>query len=289
MFGYVKPYVPVLRVKENELYKATYCGLCKAMGKSTGCMSNLTLSYDFVFLALVRMGLKNESYEIKMSSCIAHPFKKTPMLLPNESLKFSAKSSVILTRLKLKDNVNNSKGFSRLKAKIVGSVSIFLKKTDKSLIPLEKEINQWIRILSQLESENADSIDKCASTFGNLLAEIISFDLEGPQKTLARGIGYHLGKWIYVADAYDDFYRDVKDGSFNPLANFYGKTLDEKSKELIKGSMLLELKEMSGFIELIDFWDKDVEEIVKNIAYLGLPREFDEITKRHKNKKSVEE
>lgn len=282
MFGYIKPYVPVLRVKENELYKATYCGLCKAMGKSTGCMSNFTLSYDFVFLALLRMGLKNEGYEIKTSSCIAHPFQKKPMIVPNESLEFSAKSSVILTRLKLRDNINDSCGLSRLKAKIVGSVSVFLKKTDKNLLPLEKEINQWIKILSQLENENVDSIDKCAHTFGMLLSEIIAFDIEPPQKTLAKSIGYHLGKWIYVADAYDDFYKDQRTKSFNPLVNFYGKDLDEGARALIKNSMLLELNEMASSMELIDFQDKDIEEIVKNILYLGLPREFDEITKRHK-------
>ncbi|MBQ4586004.1 MAG: hypothetical protein IJA82_07355 [Clostridia bacterium] len=287
MFGYIKPYVPVLRVKENELYKATYCGLCKAMGKSTGCMSNFTLSYDFVFLSLLRMGLKNEGYEIKASSCIAHPFQKKPMLLPNKSLEFSAKSSVILTRLKLKDNINDSHGLRRLKAKIAGSVSVFLKKTDKNLLPLEMEINQWIKILSQLESENVDSIDKCAHTFGMLLAEIIAFDIELPQKTLAKKVGYHLGKWIYVADAYDDFYKDKKTKSFNPLVNFYGDDLDENARTLIKNSMLLELNEMSSAIELIDFQDKDIEEIVKNIVYLGLPREFEEITKRHK--RSMEE
>ncbi|MBQ7761019.1 MAG: hypothetical protein IJ400_03080 [Clostridia bacterium] len=289
MFGYIKPYVPVLRVKENELYKATYCGLCKAMGKNTGCMSNFTLSYDFVFLALLRMGLANEGYELKMSSCVAHPFKKTPMLLPNQALEYSAKSSVILTKLKLKDNINDSRGLSRLKAKITGVVSIFLKKTDKNLEKLEKEVNQWIKKLSQLEHENIDSIDKCAHTFGMLLSEIIAFNLEGPIETLARGVGYHLGKWIYVADAYDDFYKDKKSGSFNPLVNFYGEELDENARELIKSSMLLELNEMSSSIELIDFCDKDIEEIVKNIVYLGLPREFDEITKRHKNKKNVEE
>ena len=32
MFGYVRPYRPELRVREDEYYKGTYCGLCKAMG-----------------------------------------------------------------------------------------------------------------------------------------------------------------------------------------------------------------------------------------------------------------
>ena len=47
MFGYVKPYVPELKVKENEFYRATYCGLCRALGRKSRFLS-FTLSYDFV-------------------------------------------------------------------------------------------------------------------------------------------------------------------------------------------------------------------------------------------------
>ena len=36
MFGYVKPVVGELLVKEHEFYKATYCGICRAMKKHTG-------------------------------------------------------------------------------------------------------------------------------------------------------------------------------------------------------------------------------------------------------------
>ena len=53
MFGYIKPDIPELKMKENELYKAVYCGLCKTMGKCTGCASQLTLNYDFAFLAML--------------------------------------------------------------------------------------------------------------------------------------------------------------------------------------------------------------------------------------------
>ena len=55
MFGYIKPDIPHLKVVDYELYKASYCGLCKAMGKKTGCLSSLTLSYDFAFLAFMRL------------------------------------------------------------------------------------------------------------------------------------------------------------------------------------------------------------------------------------------
>ena len=76
MFGYVKPMIPELKVKENELYKGTYCGLCRTMGKSTGCLSKLTLNYDFAYLALVRVVLEKRKATVKMRRCPVHPFKK---------------------------------------------------------------------------------------------------------------------------------------------------------------------------------------------------------------------
>ena len=55
MFGYVKPVHSELLVKEHEFYKATYCGICRAMKKHTGFFSNVAITYDSVFLALIRM------------------------------------------------------------------------------------------------------------------------------------------------------------------------------------------------------------------------------------------
>ena len=45
MFGYVKPAYGELRVREHELYKAYYCGLCRAMGRTTGQLSRFSLNY----------------------------------------------------------------------------------------------------------------------------------------------------------------------------------------------------------------------------------------------------
>ena len=53
LFGYVKPFKPDLRVRELETYKAVYCGLCGQLGEAFGPAARLTLSYDFVFLAML--------------------------------------------------------------------------------------------------------------------------------------------------------------------------------------------------------------------------------------------
>ena len=280
MFGYIKPNIPELKVKDNELYKATYCGLCRTMGKCTGCASKFTLSYDFAFFALVRMALEKTKAQVKMRRCMVHPFKKRPIMEMNSVLEYSAKSSVILTRLKLKDNVNDSHGISRLKAKIVGLVSIFFKKTDKSLLPLEEKIKECIDSLATLEKENCDSIDKVADTFGRLLGSVASFGLDGENAVLGYEIGYHLGKWIYVIDACDDLARDVKTGSYNVLRLTFGEELKARDKKMLEGAMYLELNKMAKAVELIDFSShRDVEAIIKNIIFDGLVKETTRILK----------
>ena len=50
VFGYVKPVKAELLMKEYDFYRATYCGICRAMKKHTGIFSNATLTYDSVFL-----------------------------------------------------------------------------------------------------------------------------------------------------------------------------------------------------------------------------------------------
>lgn len=281
MFGYVKPRIPELLVRDHELYKATYCGLCRTMGKTTGCASKFTLNYDFVFLALLRMALTGEKAEIKKRRCAVHPFKKRPMLEPNEAMKFSAKTSVILTRSKLKDNINDSRGLSRIKAKTVGLVSVFFKRTDKNLKPLSEKIASCIGALTELEKSNSDSLDMTANTFGDLLGSTLAFGVEAPTSRIAYEIAFHLGKLIYILDACDDFEKDKKSRSFNVLRNSFGNELTDDTKEILKCSMTLELEKMARSVELLDFSEfKDVERIIKNITYIGMPDEIERVLKK---------
>ena len=71
MFGYVKPVTSELIVKDYEFYRAAYCGICRSMKKHTGALSNITLSYDSVLLALVRMlYVEDKEISAKMKRCI---------------------------------------------------------------------------------------------------------------------------------------------------------------------------------------------------------------------------
>jgi hypothetical protein len=62
MFGYIRPVQSELKVKDAELYKALYCGLCRVMKKEVSSVLPLSISYDYVLLAAVRAGLSGETF-----------------------------------------------------------------------------------------------------------------------------------------------------------------------------------------------------------------------------------
>ena len=50
MFGYVQYDKPNLYIKDFELYRAMYCGVCKGIGATCGQIARTGLSYDAAFL-----------------------------------------------------------------------------------------------------------------------------------------------------------------------------------------------------------------------------------------------
>lgn len=117
MFGYVRVRRSELRVREYEYYQSIYCGLCRRMGQCTGQCSRLSLSYDLAYLALLRMALTGEKTVIRERRCIAHPFHKRKMMEPGDALTYAARVSALLTYEKCRDDVADSRGFRRLRAR----------------------------------------------------------------------------------------------------------------------------------------------------------------------------
>ena len=53
MFGYVRTDVPYLYIKDERLYKAMYCGVCKGIAQVCGHSARMGLSYDVTFLSVI--------------------------------------------------------------------------------------------------------------------------------------------------------------------------------------------------------------------------------------------
>ena len=109
MFGYVTPLTEELKVKEHHLYKSIYCGLCKAMGKRVCHESRMTLSYDVVFLVLIRLRLSGEPVSFRAERCAASPFRKKAVMERNEALDYGAAAGSLLAYHNLADDAADKK------------------------------------------------------------------------------------------------------------------------------------------------------------------------------------
>lgn len=291
MFGYVKPVVGEMLVREHEFYKATYCGICRSMKKHTGVLSNLTLSYDSVFLALVRMlYVPDSDFAAEQRRCIAHPTKKRPMLKENPAIEYTARAFAVLTYYKIKDDLSDESGLKRLGVGAVRPIaSIANGKAD--LNELESIVSDRLDRITALEKAKCDSIDAPAALFGELLGEIFAHSLDEGDRLVPYEVGKHLGRFIYAADAAEDYEKDVKSGSYNPYVLLYkGQPLTRGNKQSIKTGLLLECKKIEAAVNLLPFGSRaTIENIINNIIYLGLVKRIEFLDKDEDDKTIREE
>ena len=293
MFGYVKPYVPELKMIENQYYKAAYCGLCRAMRDETGIISRMTLSYDITFLALIRLALLPEKPSFDKKHCFVHPMKKKTVMKSCDALTYSAHAGTLLTYHKICDDISDERGTKKLKAKILRLVfSSSYKKAKKGYEELDLLIKSRLDELHSLEKEMIRSADRPAAIFGSLMASVTSFGIEEDENRLiSEAIGNAVGKFIYIADALDDIEEDKKKNSYNPfILLFDGNELDNEKKLDIEGAIKGILKKASDAIDLAPLdGRRDLEGLIRNIITLGMPRICEEILfpERIKNNENI--
>ena len=102
-----------------------------------------------------------------------------------------------------------------------------------------------------------------AGCFGRLMAELMVWKKDQWEETL-RTLGFFLGKFIYIMDAYDDLEKDLKEGNYNPL-----RTISEEPDyhERCRDMLCMMIAECSAqFEKLPCILDID---ILRNILYDG--------------------
>ena len=87
MFGYVTPLKPELKIREYEMFRGYYCGVCMHIKDNFGNIPRLALNYDMAFLGLLLDALHSEEPNIQFKRCMAHPLKNKPMIINNKALK----------------------------------------------------------------------------------------------------------------------------------------------------------------------------------------------------------
>ena len=253
-----------------------YCGLCRSMRKSVGKLCEMTLSYDFVFLALLAMSWNGDEIKLEMRRCPYNPIKKKPMVISSPTLQKVASASAILSYHKVRDDISDKRGLKKIPPILALPFVSAMKRSAMPLDGLNEKVKASLDELSSLEKEGCSSPDKAADCFGKLLGDVFVSVTDGEkEKRLAYSAGMSCGRFIYLADALDDVFDDEKKKSYNPF-----NPSDLPSPESSRTALTASLYGLETAFDLTDFADAGIESIVRNVMYLGLPHVTENIIKK---------
>ena len=271
MFGYVTICEPELKVKDLKKSKTSYCGLCQELKEDYGAAGQMTLTYDMTFVIVLLTSLYECESQTGAHRCKVHPIKKQQML-QNEITKYGADMNILLTYYKLMDDWIDEKNIRSL----IGNG--FLKKKAREVIrqyPRQsKVIRRCLKRLSKYEQENSTDLDKTAGCFGELMAEVFVYKQDMWEERLRR-MGFYLGKFIYLMDAYEDLPEDLEKNSYNPLKKLYQQVDYEEQMQRILCMMIADC--CAEFERLPCLLDVD---ILRNILYDGVWNRYKKIQKK---------
>jgi len=282
MFGYVMPEKPELKIKEYELFRAYYCGVCKSIGKRHGQLPRLVLNYDSAFLALLLSSVAGEELSIKRERCIAHPTSRRIVIKDSGIIDYASDMNIILAYYNLEDKWKDDRSALSY-AGLLALKSNFKKLRQKYFCKCVI-IEDRLRELAGLERQKCASMDMAAEPFAKLMEEVLAFEpVCGDKDTekILRWLGYNLGKWIYILDAYDDLDDNVKKKAYNPLIYQYGynnETICEfkaRIKERVEFNLTYALSQIAKAHELLKL--KSNSAIIENIIYMGMLRKTENI------------
>lgn len=299
MFGIVTIDQPEMRFKDFYLYRSYYCGLCVDLKKQYGDKGRITLGYDMTFLTILLSGLYDTETSIQNDRCIAHPFKKREKRR-NRFSSYAADMNILLTYYKCMDDWIDERKYSR--RIYAGLIRRDVERTASKYPEIAEVMRTQLSSLSKMEKnwhdrdpeipvldggpfdtgvgrENSLSAvmsgtDRLASCFGAITAEIFDVGHDNWSRYL-REMGFFLGKFIYVSDAFADIEDDIKKGTFNPFKEYFINAGESERALLETGveeMLRLNMARVSEAYEMLPI--EGTDDILKNIIYSGVWRSF---------------
>lgn len=306
MLGYVVSYKPEMKVREAEMYKGYYCGVCKSISRRYGQLPRLVLSYDAALLAILIDCTFHMAEDFTKEGCIINPFKKK-IIVNSCAVDYAADAMLLLAWYKLLDDVKDE---GKVSAKVLtGTMKGLYKRLKEKQPKLDHIIESCLGELDVLEKEKCSSLDQAADSFSRLMQELlaIGFDYVKDHYTengfldnideeefknkreILKSLGYHLGKWIYVIDAYDDIEENVITKAYNPLIYRFDYKLEESAADFkkriradVERNLTMYLAQIARSLDLLGV--KKNKGIIDNVVYIGLLKKTEDVLNKGENK-----
>ena len=265
MYGYVVVNKPELKIKEYDMYRSYYCGLCEELLSDYGINGQISISYDMTFLLVLLTGLYEPDTTYKEARCIAHPVHKHPVRR-NKISAYVADMNVLMTYYKCVDDWQDDRKL--MKKLLASSLTNKVKRIEKAYSQKARIIKAALDRMSELENNNESNIDLLAEQFGIIMAQILCMKNDEWYDTL-KVMGNSLGRFIYILDAYDDLLEDKKKGRYNALRTYENnKDFDIFIENVLKSHMA---QFAAGFESLPIIENVD---LLRNVIYSGVFTRF---------------
>lgn len=275
MFGYIYVNQKELSLPDRNTYQAYYCGLCQCLKKDHGLRGQMLLTYDMSFLIVLLSGLYELKPEIVRFICPLHPGKKKTAFW-NEATEYAASMNVMLAYNNFLDDWKDDHAYSK---KVMSQlIRKDYEKAERMYPRQARALEEYMKKLDQLERSNEQNMDAIAGLTGTMLAEI--FDWKGDiWSEELRCMGFYMGKFIYLMDAYEDLESDIRKKEYNPFAEMAKDNPKdyETISKLILTSMMSECARSFERLPILQH-----AEIIRNILYSGVWSKYELIHARRK-------
>lgn len=263
MFGYINVNSRELTEEDKRIYQSYYCGLCRSLRAFCGAKGQILLNYDATFLVILLTGLYEPGTEDGNFTCLAHPVKRRSYR-HNEIQNYAAQMNLLLAYYNLLDDWKDEKRYA--KRALASALRRDCERVIENYPRQAEAVARYIARLEECEKKQESNIDLVAGLTGEMLGELFAWKQDEWYDEL-KALGYYMGKFIYLMDAYEDYGHDVKKDGYNPLR--FLKTDDGQEFEtlcrLMMMSMMSECAKIFERLPILLHAD-----ILRNILYSGV-------------------
>lgn len=263
MFGYINMNRSELNDENKKAYQAYYCGLCRKLKTNCGAKGQMLLNYDMTFLIVLLTGLYELENDTSEITCALHPTKKRTVWI-NKATDYAADMNLILAYHNMIDDWKDEKAYTK---------KAFVKMLDKdytrimSKYPRQvKALEEFMRKTEEVEKNHETNLDAVAGLTGEMLGEVFCWREDEWAEEL-RTLGFYMGKFIYIMDAYEDYDSDLSKNEYNPLVYMRRESVQDMDTlcKLLLTSMMSECAKSFERLPILLHAD-----ILRNVLYSGV-------------------
>lgn len=212
MFGYVTADIANMSKEEKACYKAHYCGLCHVLKERYGTAGTSLLSYDMTFLEMLLSDLNDAEEHRGTERCATSPIKEH-LYITTSCTGYAADMQMLLAYFSaIDDEADEGKGKAVLR-KAEPYIGRLRDEYPRQASAAEREL----KLLMEDEKAGTHDAELLSRHSGTIIGEIFVMDDSSFFRDDMRALGYGLGRFIYLMDAWCDRKKDARKGLFNPL------------------------------------------------------------------------